>query len=56
MPVSQDHLENKLKSELEDEKMRSSNLEKKLAHSNSRLNDSHDSSQSLQEMQSMSIY
>ena len=47
---------NKLKSDLEDEKIRSSNLEKKLAHSNSRLNDSHDSSQSLQEMQSMSFF
>lgn len=42
----------KLKSDLEDEKARSANLEKKLAHSNSKLNDSHDSSQNLQDMQS----
>jgi hypothetical protein len=43
----------KLKSDLEEEKLRSFNLEKKLAHSDSKLIDSHDSSQNLQEMQSL---
>ena len=43
---------NKLKSDLEDERIRTASLEKKLAHSNSKLNDSHDSSQSLQDIQS----
>ena len=42
----------KLKSDLDDEKTKCYNLEKKLAQSNSKLNDSQDSSQSLQEMQS----
>lgn len=43
----------KLRSDLDDEKLRSINLEKKLAQSTSKLNDSQDSSQGFQEMQRM---